>query len=207
MPIARVILLNTAPAPAVRRPRRSGPSPCSGWPGWFFTGGIPVRGEHLSGGAGRLRQRLEEVPPRRAPRQPARSRSGAGPVRDCHAAARKRSATRSSGRCATCRSRSTGRGARHHRAERRRQVDDAEAADEDPEADPRIVRRAGRVGALIEVAAGFHPDLTGRENVYLQGAIMGMKRAGDRQTLRRDRRVRRRRASSSTRRSSATRPA
>jgi lipopolysaccharide transport system ATP-binding protein len=35
---------------------------------------------------------------------------------------------------------------------------------------------AGRVGALIEVAAGFHPDLTGRENVYLQGAIMGMRR-------------------------------
>lgn len=35
----------------------------------------------------------------------------------------------------------------------------------------------GRVGALIEVAAGFHEDLTGRENVYLQGAIMGMKRA------------------------------
>jgi ABC-type polysaccharide/polyol phosphate transport system ATPase subunit len=32
----------------------------------------------------------------------------------------------------------------------------------------------GRVGALIEVAAGFHGDLTGRENVYLQGAIMGM---------------------------------
>ena len=35
----------------------------------------------------------------------------------------------------------------------------------------------GRVGALIEIAAGFHPDLTGRENLYLQGAIMGMKRA------------------------------
>src|SRR6185503_2384786 len=34
----------------------------------------------------------------------------------------------------------------------------------------------GRVGALIEVAAGFHPDLTGRENVYLQGAILHMKR-------------------------------
>ena len=34
----------------------------------------------------------------------------------------------------------------------------------------------GRVGALIEVAAGFHPDLTGRENVYLQGAVMGMPR-------------------------------
>jgi ABC-type polysaccharide/polyol phosphate transport system ATPase subunit len=35
----------------------------------------------------------------------------------------------------------------------------------------------GRIGALIDVAAGFHPDLTGRENVYLQGAVMGMKRA------------------------------
>jgi ABC-type polysaccharide/polyol phosphate transport system ATPase subunit len=34
----------------------------------------------------------------------------------------------------------------------------------------------GRVGALIEVAAGFHPDLTGAENVYLQGVIMGMPR-------------------------------
>jgi lipopolysaccharide transport system ATP-binding protein len=38
-------------------------------------------------------------------------------------------------------------------------------------------RVQGRVGALIEIAAGFHPDLTGRENLYLQGAIMGMKRA------------------------------
>ena len=35
----------------------------------------------------------------------------------------------------------------------------------------------GRVRALIELAAGFHPDLSGRENVYLQGAIIGMKRA------------------------------
>jgi ABC-type multidrug transport system ATPase subunit len=35
----------------------------------------------------------------------------------------------------------------------------------------------GRIGALIELAAGFHPDLTGRENVFLQGAIMGMRRA------------------------------
>ncbi len=33
----------------------------------------------------------------------------------------------------------------------------------------------GRVGALIEVAAGFHPDLTGMENIYLQGSIMGMR--------------------------------
>jgi homopolymeric O-antigen transport system ATP-binding protein len=39
-----------------------------------------------------------------------------------------------------------------------------------------MCRASGRVGALIEVAAGFHPDLTGRENIYLQGAIMGMTR-------------------------------
>jgi lipopolysaccharide transport system ATP-binding protein len=38
------------------------------------------------------------------------------------------------------------------------------------------IRVRGRVGALIELAAGFHPDLTGRENIILQGAIMGMKR-------------------------------
>jgi lipopolysaccharide transport system ATP-binding protein len=37
-------------------------------------------------------------------------------------------------------------------------------------------RVEGRVGALIEIAAGFHPDLSGRENVYLQGAMMGMRR-------------------------------
>jgi len=36
---------------------------------------------------------------------------------------------------------------------------------------------SGRVGALVEIAAGFHPDLTGRENVFMQGAIMGMRRA------------------------------
>lgn len=34
----------------------------------------------------------------------------------------------------------------------------------------------GRVGSLLEIGTGFHPDLTGRENVYLNGAIIGMKR-------------------------------
>ena len=36
------------------------------------------------------------------------------------------------------------------------------------------VRVAGRVSPLIELGAGFHPDLTGRENVYLNGSILGM---------------------------------
>jgi ABC-type polysaccharide/polyol phosphate transport system ATPase subunit len=36
------------------------------------------------------------------------------------------------------------------------------------------IRMKGRVGALIEIGAGFHPMLTGRENIYINGAILGM---------------------------------
>ena len=35
----------------------------------------------------------------------------------------------------------------------------------------------GRVGSLLEVGTGFNPELTGRENVFLNGAILGMRRA------------------------------
>ncbi|OQB25981.1 MAG: Teichoic acids export ATP-binding protein TagH [Chloroflexi bacterium ADurb.Bin180] len=41
----------------------------------------------------------------------------------------------------------------------------------------------GRVGALLELGAGFHPDLTGRENIYLNGSILGLSRARIRQRL------------------------
>jgi ABC-type polysaccharide/polyol phosphate transport system ATPase subunit len=41
----------------------------------------------------------------------------------------------------------------------------------------------GRVGSLLELGAGFHPDFTGRENVYLNGAIHGLRRAYVREQL------------------------
>ena len=41
-----------------------------------------------------------------------------------------------------------------------------------------VVRVRGRLSALLELGAGFHPDLTGRENVYLNGSILGFTKTG-----------------------------
>jgi lipopolysaccharide transport system ATP-binding protein len=45
------------------------------------------------------------------------------------------------------------------------------------------IKMRGRVGSLLEVGTGFHPELTGRENIFLNGAMLGMSRAEIRRKL------------------------
>ena len=45
------------------------------------------------------------------------------------------------------------------------------------------VRIRGRVASLLEVGTGFHPELTGRENIFLNGAVLGMTREEIRRSL------------------------
>ena len=40
-----------------------------------------------------------------------------------------------------------------------------------------VIRARGRIASLLEVGTGFHPEMTGRENIYMNGAIMGMTKA------------------------------
>lgn len=40
-----------------------------------------------------------------------------------------------------------------------------------------VIRARGRIASLLEVGTGFHPEMTGRENIYMNGSIMGMRKA------------------------------
>ena len=69
------------------------------------------------------------------------------------------------------------RGNRSYRAKRGRQEHLLKVLSHITEPTEGRVSVRGRVGSLLEVGAGFHPELTGRENIYLNGAILGMKKA------------------------------
>ena len=82
---------------------------------------------------------------------------------------------------------------RHLRPHRHQRLGQEHAA-QVPGPDPRARRghashTRGKVSALLELGAGFHPELSGRENVYLNGSILGLSKRGARPPLRRDRRA------------------
>ena len=88
----------------------------------------------------------------------------------------------SSGRCATCRARwhaARSSGSSGATARARARCSRSSAAS--PRRRTGEVDVYGRIGSLLEVGTGFHPELTGRENVFLNGAFIGMRRAEIRQ--------------------------
>ena len=77
-----------------------------------------------------------------------------------------------------------GRGGRARRPQRLRQDDAAQARlAASSSRPPGRIEVGGRVGSLLELGAGFHPDFTGRENVYLNGSIHGLSRARVRELM------------------------
>ena len=90
-----------------------------------------------------------------------------------------------------------GRGARPRRPQRLGQDDAAAARLRASSSRPRArIAVGGRIGSLLELGAGFHPDFTGRENVYLNGSIHGLSTRPHPRGDGRDRRLRRARARS-----------
>ena len=76
------------------------------------------------------------------------------------------------------------RGGRARRAQRLRQVDAAAARLAGSSSRRRgAIEAGGRIASLLELGAGFHPDFTGRENVYLNGSIHGLSRARVREVM------------------------
>ena len=69
-----------------------------------------------------------------------------------------------------------GEAVRHRRSQRGRENHPVEAAGQNHRTDRRLAEIYGRVGSLLEVGTGFHPELTGGENVYLNGSILGMSK-------------------------------
>ena len=78
------------------------------------------------------------------------------------------------GRCAMSRLNSQGRSRGPHRPQRRGQITLLKILSRVTHPTVGLAEIRGRVGSLLEVGTGFHPELTGRENIYLNGAILGM---------------------------------